>query len=368
MLFKSMTAWTAAACGAVALSLGACATGMPGMGGHMGGMPEGQPGIPYSGARPVAENQAVLDALKTLGLRPYHTLSPAEARNQPTFATGVMEVMRQQGRPLTPPPGVAVRDIQVQGGAGMIRAKVYTPEMGSGPRPVIVYYHGGGWVIASPETYDASARALARETGAIVVSVDYRLAPEHKFPAQHDDALAAYRWVAQNAGSIGGDPMRLALAGESAGGNLAVATAIAARDAGLTAPKAILSVYPIAQADMNTPSYQANANAMPLNRAAMAWFAHHAGRSPADLMDPRISLVNASLRGLPPVTIVQAEIDPLLNDGDMLADKLRAAGVTVNEREWRGVTHEFFGADAVIPQAGEAQRWAGGLLKTALMR
>lgn len=350
------------AAGAAALALSGCAMGML----PMGGGPEGQPGIPFSGVRPVAENQAVLDGLMRLGLRPYHTLSPQEARNQPTFADGVMEVMRQQGRDMAPPPGVTVRDISVQGGAGMIPAKLYTPDGGAaGARPVIVYFHGGGWVIANPEDYDASARALARETGAMVISVDYRKAPEHKFPAQHEDALAAWRWAASNAARLGGDPERMALAGESAGGNLAVATAVAARGAGLPAPVHVLSVYPIAQADMNTPSYQENGNAMPLNRAVMSWFAHHTARSPVDLADPRISLTLADLSGLPPVTIVQAQIDPLRNDGDMLAGRLRAAGVPVESRLWRGVTHEFFGADAVIPQAGEAQRWAGGRLRAA---
>ena len=354
-----------AACGALALTACAGAGGGPvGAASNVG--PQGQPGVPSSGPRPTAQNQAVIDALTMrLNIRPYHTLQPADARQQPSFADGVKEVMRQQGRPTTPPPGVTVRDIQVQGGAGQIPAKVYTPAGASGPLPVIVYFHGGGWVIADPMVYDASTRALAREGQAVVVSVNYRKAPENKFPAQHDDALAAYRWALANAGQIGGDPRRVALAGESAGGNLAVATAVAARDAGLQAPVHILSIYPIAGSDLNTESYQENANAQPLNRALMAWFFQHTTRTPADAMDPRINLVMANLQGLAPTTIIAAEIDPLTSEGEQLTARLRAAGVRVERREFPRVTHEFFGADAVVPEAQAAQRYAGQRLRTA---
>lgn len=255
--------------------------------------------------------------------------------------------------------------MSIQGAAGPINAKIYTPDGARGPLPVIVYYHGGGWVVANSQVYDASTRALAREAGAVVVSVDYRLAPEAKFPAQHDDALAAYRWALANAGAIGGDPRRMALAGESAGGNLAVATAIAARDAGLPAPRHILSIYPIAGTDLNTPSYIENANAAPLNRAAMSWFLFHTTRTPADAMDPRINLVTANLRGLAPTTIIAARIDPLRSEGALLTDRMRAAGVDVTRREFPAVTHEFFGGDAVIPAAQAAQRFAGERLRAA---
>lgn len=352
--------------GAAFAALGACSTiGDMGM---TGAAPQGQPGIPFSGARPDADNQAVLNALMHLGLRPYHTLEPQEARRQPSFTDGVMQVMRNQGLATTPPPGVTERDISIQGAAGPLHAKVFTPAGAQGPLPVIVYFHGGGWVIADSAVYAPSTRALAREARAVVVSVDYRRAPEARFPAQHDDAFAAYRWALANAASLGGDPARVALAGESAGGGLAVATAIAARDAGVQMPVHVLSVYPIAGSDLNTPSYQENANAMPLNRAAMGWFLHHTIRTPADLMDPRINLVMANLRGLPPTTIVAAQIDPLRSEGAMLADRLRAAGVEVERREYEGATHEFFGADAVIEDARAAQRFAGERLRAAFAR
>ena len=326
---------------------------------------QGQPGVPASGAKVDADNQAVLDALKGLGLRPYHTLSPAEARLQPSFADGVKAALQKQGRAVAPPPGITTQDIQIAGGAGPIPARVYRPADAQGPLPVIVYYHGGGWVLATIDTYDASARALAREARAIVISVEYRKAPEAKFPAQHDDALAAYRWALGHSGEIGGDPRKVALAGESAGGNLALATAIAARDAKLQKPAHVLAIYPIAGSDLNTPSYQENANAMPLNRAAMAWFLHHTTRGPADATYPRINLVAANLRGLPPVTLIQAQIDPLTSEGQTLAGRLRAAAVPVATQLYPGVTHEFFSADAVIRKAGEAQRFAGTRLKAS---
>jgi acetyl esterase/lipase len=214
--------------------------------------------------------------------------------------------------------------------------------------------------------YDGGARGLAKSANAVVVSVDYRRAPENKFPAAHEDAVAAYRWAAQNAASIKGDSSRMALAGESAGGNLAVATAIAVRDQRLTAPKHVLAVYPVAQTDTTTPSYNTYADAKPLNRPMMNWFVKHTVRSEADLKDPRLNLVGASLQGLPPVTIVNAEIDPLRDDGMMLERALRDAGVAVERRVYDGVAHEFFGMAAVEDKAKEAQQYAGDRLKASL--
>jgi acetyl esterase/lipase len=332
----------------------------------MNNAPQGQPGVPFSGAPAEPNNQAVVDQLKAMGLRPYHTLMPAEARRQPTFTDGVMAVMRARGMPATPPPGTTERDINVRGAAGSLHALMIKPTGARGKLPVVLYFHGGGWVIADSKVYAGGARGMARNANAIVISVDYRRAPEAPFPAQHDDALAAYRWVMSHAASLGGDPSRIAFAGESAGGNLAVATAMQARDAGLPMPRAILSVYPIAGNDLNTPSYQDTSNGPTLNRALMAWFFHYVARTPADLMDPRINLVGANLQGLPPVTIVAAQIDPLRSEGETLAGRLQAQGVAVERREWPNVTHEFFGADGLIPAAAEAQQWAGSRLRDAL--
>ena len=202
----------------------------------------------------------------------------------------------------------------------------------------------------------------------MVVSVDYRLSPEAKFPAAWDDSLAAYKWTLANAASIKGDPKKLALAGESAGGNLAVATAIAVRDAGLQAPLHVLAVYPVAQTSLTTESYTAHAMAKPLNKAMIEWFVDKLTTSPANLKDTRLQLVDAKLQGLPPVTLISAQIDPLQSDGVMLEKALKAAGVPVERKNYDGVTHEFFGMAAVVKKAKDAQEYAGQRLKQAFGR
>lgn len=243
--------------------------------------------------------------------------------------------------------------------------RTYTPLAGKGSFPVVVYYHGGGWVIANLNTYEPSAQAIAEKTGAVVVSVAYRQAPEHKFPAAHEDSFAAYRWVVENARTINGDPNRIAVAGESAGGNLAVAVALMARERKVKLPVHILSVYPIADGDTQSPSYQQYANALPLNRPLMQWFFDKYLRNAADAKNPLISLVNADLRGLPPTTIINAEIDPLRSDGEELRDRMRKANVPVEQQTFRGVTHEFFGMASILEQAVQAQDLAVRRLRGA---
>ncbi|WP_295542933.1 alpha/beta hydrolase [uncultured Pseudacidovorax sp.] len=307
-------------------------------------------------------------AHEALNPKAIEKLEVAEARQQPTVKDAVVALLRQRGKSTDPNvlvPGVTMTAATVDGAAGELPANVYTPQ-GVGPFPVILYFHGGGWVIADKDVYDAGARGLAKAANAIVVSVDYRQAPEHRFPAAWDDALAAYRWLSQNAASLGGDPVRLALAGESAGGNLAVATAIAVRDAGLPAPRHVLSVYPVAQTSLNTESYLENAIAKPLNRAMVKWFVDHLVNSEEDLKDTRLSLIDADLAGLPPVTIINARLDPLRGDGAKLEDALRDAGVPVERRDYEGVAHEFFGAAAVLQKARDAMAYAGDRLRTAL--
>lgn len=310
---------------------------------------------------------ALAKAHESLGPKAIEKLEVAEARRQPTAADAVNALLQQQGRSTDPSslvPGVRTTETTVDGAAGPLPATVYTPE-GTGPLPVVLYFHGGGWVIADRKVYDGGARGLAKASGAIVVSVDYRQAPEHRFPAAWDDALAAYRWLTANAASLGGDPLRLALAGESAGGNLAMATAIAARDAGLPKPRHVVSVYPVAQTSLNTESYIENAIAKPLNRAMVQWFVDHLVRSEDDLKDTRLQLTEADLAGLPPVSIVNARLDPLRSDGAKLEDALNAAGVPVERREYEGVAHEFFGAAAVLDKARQAQAFAGERLRAS---
>ncbi|UEG51729.1 alpha/beta hydrolase [Mucilaginibacter daejeonensis] len=312
--------------------------------------------------------QAVLEKLASYNDKPIPQLTAVEARKNHTPTDAVMDLMKQHNIPM---PQMKVdtvgKEIPVSGG-GNIHARIYIPSGASEPLPVIVYYHGGGYVIANIDVYDASAKALADQVQAVVVSVAYRLAPEHKFPIAHNDSFEAYQWVVKNASSIQGDPKRIAVAGESAGGNLAANMAIMARDKKIQAPLHVLSVYPIASADMNSTSYNKYKDAKPLNKPMMMWFAQQYTNNMSEAKDPRINLVGANLAGLPPFTIINAQLDPLASDGEMLTSKLKAAGVTVDHKVYNGVTHEFFGMGALVPGAKEAMTYAADQLKNALKK
>lgn len=320
---------------------------------------------PRAMAQPNTQMQGVLDQLQSMNPKPIPTLTAPEAREQPTPADAAKKELAKEGKPTAPDPAVAIVDRTIATATGTLPVRIYTPKSGTGPWPVVVYYHGGGWVIADKEVYDGGARALSKLANAVVVSVDYRQGPEHKFPAAHDDAVAAYEWVLKHAASIKGDPAKVALAGESAGGGLAVATAIAARDRKLQTPAAIVSVYPIAGTDTTTASYVENAEAKPLNRAMMRWFFDKYLNGPQDRADPRVNLVAADLHGLPPTTVINAQIDPLRSEGETLAKKLGAAGVDVRQKTYDGVTHEFFGMGTVVDEAMSAEQMAADALKRA---
>ena len=315
-----------------------------------------------------ADMQAVLDELALLGGKPIETLTPEEARKQPSPADAVMSLLKKKGKDTSPSalvPGVTSVDREIQGAMGNIPARIYTPD-GAGPFPVVVYFHGGGWVLADKQVYDGGARGLSKQAQAVVVSVDYRLAPAAKFPAAWDDALASYKWAIANAASIKGDANRMGLAGESAGGNLALSTAIAVRDAGLTAPRHVLAVYPVGQTgNLDTKSYQDSKTAKPLNKAMIGWFVDKLLAKPEDKMDTRLDVVNAKLTGLPPVTIINAQIDPLREDGALLEAALKKAGVKVQRKVYSGVTHEFFGMAAVVKKAADAQMMGGKALQNS---
>ncbi len=298
-----------------------------------------------------ADEQAVLTAQQNLGAKPIENLSVAQARKQPSPADGVKQVLKDQGKNPNDSLKVETKDIHIEG----LKARVYRPENAVEPLPVIVYYHGGGWVIADLDTYDATPRIMAKETNAIVISVEYRHAPEHKFPAAHEDAFKAYKWVVKNVAKMGGDPKRIAVMGESAGGNLAINVSIKARDTHTPMPVYQALIYPVAGTDMNTPSYIENENAKPLNKPMMKWFVKNVLRD-KDKKDPRIDLVDyANLKGLPPTTVITAQIDPLRSEGQELAMKLNEAGVEVDGRTYPGVTHEFFGMGAVVGKAQTAE-------------
>jgi acetyl esterase len=313
----------------------------------------------------------VLMKLQELEAKPIGTQSVEETRKGPTPADAVKALLKDQGKDpdaLMAQMNVKKQDMSYPTEGGEQPIRIYTPEgqVPQGGWPVVVYYHGGGWVIADINTYESSAMALAKQANAIVASVEYRHAPENKFPAAHEDAFAAYKWVLDNAQQFGGGRAKVAVAGESAGGNLATNVAIMARDQNVQKPAHMLLVYPVAGVDMNTPSYQKNANAIPLSKQAMEWFVKNTIQSDQDLQSPMLDLVGkADLKSLPDATVITAEIDPLMSEGKILADKLKAAGSQVTYQNHEGVTHEFFGMAAVLDDAKRAQEMAARELKQA---
>ncbi|HEY6262181.1 MAG TPA: alpha/beta hydrolase [Nitrospiraceae bacterium] len=309
----------------------------------------------------------VLAALHSLKPKPIQSLSAEEARNQPTIADAVLDVLDGQGQSTAPQPVGKIQNRSIPGPGGPIPIRVYTPH-GIGPFPIVVYYHGGGWVIATIDTYDASARALCNAANAIVVSVEYRKAPEHRFPAAHEDAYAAYDWMRKHGQDINGDPSMVAVAGESTGGNLAGAVSMIARQRNQALPVHQILIYPVTGSDMDTPSYRKHEQAQPLNKAMMSWFFEKYLYSPADANNPVVALIKAQdLRGLPPATIITAGIDPLESDGKDYAARLREAGVPVIYQQFYDVTHEFFGTGAVVEDAKYAAQLVGRELKHAFL-
>lgn len=298
----------------------------------------------------------VLDLVVKSGRPAYHTLSPKEAR----------QLFRETRPASTPqPPAIgAVRDLS----AGGVPVRVYRPAgVPDATRlPALVYFHGGGWVIGDLETHDTLCRQLTAEAGITVVSVDYRLAPEHKFPASADDAWTATTWVAAHAAEIGVDASKLAVGGDSAGGNLAAVVALQARDAG--APKISLQVllYPVTDVGAETQSYRDLADGYMLTRDGMRWFiAHYLGK-PQDAEDWRASPIRAtSFAGVAPALVITAGYDPLRDEGDAYAQKLRAAGVTVDSVSFGGMVHGFIPMGKLIETGNRAVTLIAGSLRHA---
>ena len=321
----------------------------------------------FAGRQPDPEMAAVLQQMQDADPKPIETLDPAEARRQPTPTDAVRKLLTERAERADPEDVYDVDNRTIDGPGGGIEIRIYKPESASEarPLPVVLYIHGGGWVIADLDVYDPSPRALANAAHAIVVSTHYRQAPEHRFPAAHEDVYAAYKWVLAHAADFGGDASRVAVVGESAGGNLACATCINARDEGAPLPVHQVLVYPIAGIDTNTESYREMEQAKPLNSAMMRWFFDKYLGHGADGHVPAIDLVNADLTGLPPATIINAELDPLRTEGEQLADRFRRAGIPVQQRTFPGVTHEFFGMAPVVTRAREAQQMAAAALRQA---
>jgi len=306
---------------------------------------------------PDLQMQAVLDQMKAAGWKPTHTLSVAEARR--AFKSHVA-----RGAPVA-----RTVDRTIPGSGGALPVRIHWPA-GSGPFPALVFFHGGGWVLGDLDSHDVTCRSLTNQASCVTVSVDYRLAPEHKFPAAVEDAYAATRWVAAHATELGVDPSRLATGGASAGGNLSTVVSLMARDQGGPALVFQLLIYPVTDAALDTPSARAvTSDAYPLTRADMEWFWGHYLRGEADRRDPRASPALApSLAGLPPALVVTAEIDPLCDEGERYAQALTRAGVATACTRYDGVTHGFVGMEgaldkgrAAVAECARALRGAFGL-------
>jgi acetyl esterase len=249
----------------------------------------------------------------------------------------------------------SIEDLRIAGPGGEIRLRVYTPH-GSTPGPAMVYFHGGGWVVCDLDTHAVMCSAIARRAGAVVAAVDYRLAPEHKFPAAVEDCYAATRWVAENAARLGIDPQRITVGGDSAGGNLGAVISLKSRDEGGPRIAAQALVYPVTDlSSLDTSSYSEFAEGYHLSRAQMQWFRDHYLRQPEDALNPFASpLLAEDLSGLPPALVITAECDPLRDEGEAFAQRLERAGVAVKFTRYPGMIHPFFSMCGAIPEAYEA--------------
>ena len=302
----------------------------------------------------------VLRAAAEAELRPIEAMTLAEAREQmeATARARKAESLRI----------ARIEECLVPGPGGAIRLRLYWPLQSTAPMPAIVYFHGGGHVIGSLDTHDFVARNLCGGTGAMVASVDYRMGPEHKFPAAVDDCFAALQWVHANTASLGADPDRIGVHGDSAGGNLAAVAALLARDAGELQLRLQSLVYPVGDYTLAGASYEKYSQDYGvLTRAAMTWFRDHYLRSPEDTADWRASPLRASnFAAVAPAIIITAECDVLRDDGERYAEALRRAGVPVEYCEYAGMIHGFFSMVPMVDDAMAAQRQVWAAFKRAL--
>ncbi len=260
-----------------------------------------------------------------------------------------------------------VIDRAIPGLGGDIPIRIYRPSIEPG-LPVVVFFHGGGWVVGDLESHDHAARAIASKADCVVVAVEYRLAPEHKFPAAADDAWAATEWVATHADELGVDATRLAVAGDSSGGNLAAVVSNLARDVDHVQVIHQALIYPVTDATCDRPSWTENAEGYMLTSDGMTWFHSHYANSPEDYTDPRYSPLFDELAGSAPAIVITAGFDPLRDQGIAYAEALRAAGVEVDHINFETMFHGFFTMDSGIDVASEAQDAVAASLKAAFAR
>jgi len=304
--------------------------------------------------------QALLDELATLGAAPLDQLTPTEARE--LTDAGVVLLTG------TGADEVATADATAPGPAGPIPVRVYTPTDSPPPRPIVVYFHGGGFVIGNIETHDAVCRDLATDSGAVIVSVDYRLAPEHPFPAAVEDCWAALEWAHEHAAELGADPERLAVAGDSAGGTLAAVTAMLSSRGGPPVRFQLL-VYPGVGVSDDQPSVIENGDGYLLTRADIEWFIDHYLGSGGDMHDPRVDPIHADdLSRVAPAHVMTVEYDPLRDGGHAYAKRLQESGIAVTVRCYPGLVHGAFSMQAVVPASRVMIRDAAEILRAALAR
>jgi acetyl esterase/lipase len=289
--------------------------------------------------------QRVVDAMAALNLKPVEESTPAEAR----------ESIRTRTAALGPVEGVvAVADHRVPVAGAEITVRVYSPG-GPGPHPTLVYYHGGGWVIGDLYTHDGLCRSITNAARCVVVSVDYRLAPEWKYPVAAEDSYTALCWVVANAARLGVDPRRVAVGGDSAGGNLAAVATLMARDRGGPGVVHQILIYPVTDSDLNTHSYAENATGYVLTIEGMRWFWSHYLAHAGQGLEPHASPLRApSLAGLPSALVITAECDPLRDEGEAYAARLRDAGVPVTVTRYDGMFHGFVRMTRILDKARTA--------------
>ena len=301
--------------------------------------------------------QKVVDALAALNLKPFRDSSPAEARESMRSRTAALG-------PFEEVPAVADHRVPVTGGE--ITVRVYKPA-GMGPHPVLVFYHGGGWVIGDLYTHDGICRSIVNAAGCAVASVDYRLAPEFKYPVPVEDSYAGLQWVAANGAKLGLDPARMAVGGDSAGGNLAAVMALLARDR--RGPRLLLQilVYPVTNHDFGTASYRENGTGFVLTTDDMRWFWRHYLSREEQGREMTASPIRAkSLADLPPALVITAGCDPLRDEGDAYAARLRDAGVAVTLTPYPGMFHGFLRMTRILDQSRVLLDEIAGALKKAL--
>ena len=301
--------------------------------------------------------QAVIDETVRLNVPEPHTLPPEEAR----------EVMRSRAARVDPERAVdRVEDRVLRGPASDIPIRLYYP-LGAGPFAAVVYFHGGGWVLGDLDTHDSLCHALAHGSGCVIASVDYRLAPEHRFPAALDDSYAATAWIAENGAKLDIDPSRLAVGGDSAGGNLTAAVALLAQERGGPTLRFQLLVYPVTDHDFDTASYSDNATGYLLSRDAMRAFWDHYVPDERQRNDPRASPLRAAdLSGQPPAFVLTAGYDPLRDEGVAYARRLEEAGVPVTHVEYLDVVHGFLRWPSKVDPTREAQDRVSEAVREAL--